>query len=159
MTNRPTNHDRKAEAKKPATPDFSKYKVCNSYSNPAPNNSSYGGEGKENQRISRKHLIELDMSLGERDKKVLSAIQRHRYLMTGQIQRLFFYGCCLAQCRSESFRPLFEKASEYGACRCAVPPDRGNTGRIGVLSLVYLSCRRTSAVPSRLQSSTRQTIF
>lgn len=90
MTNRPTNHDRKAEAKKLATPDFSKYKVCNSYSNPASNNSSYGGEGKENQRISRKHLVELDMSLGERDKKVLSAIQRHRYLMTGQIQRLFF---------------------------------------------------------------------
>ena len=62
MTNRPTNHDRKAEAKKLATPDFSKYKVCNSYSNPASNNSSYGGEGKENQRISRKHLVELDMS-------------------------------------------------------------------------------------------------
>lgn len=33
MTNRPTNHDRKAEAKKPATPDFSKYKVCNSTNN------------------------------------------------------------------------------------------------------------------------------
>ena len=32
MTNRPTNHDRKAEAKKLATPDFSKFKVCNSYS-------------------------------------------------------------------------------------------------------------------------------
>ncbi len=90
MTNRSTDHDQKAQTEKSSTPDFSRYKVCDSYCNPITNSTFSGSEGKENQRVSHKRLVELDLSLGERDKNVLLAIQRYRYLMTGQVQRLIF---------------------------------------------------------------------
>lgn len=90
MTNRSTDRDRKTQTEKPSISDFSRYKVCDSYCNPITNSTPSRGEGKENQRVSRKRLTELDSTLGERDKDVLLAIQRHRYLMTGQVQRLIF---------------------------------------------------------------------
>lgn len=75
--------------KKPGTrqaPDFSKYRVHNSYS--LTDTSTPTSEGAH--RLSRKRLEELDLTLAERDKEILPAIQRHRYLMSGQVQRLFF---------------------------------------------------------------------
>jgi hypothetical protein len=41
-------------------------------------------------RISRKHLEELALALGERDKAVLSVVRRCRYITTGQVRRLCF---------------------------------------------------------------------
>lgn len=94
MTNRLTNGDDKAKAETPTTTDFSRYKVCNSFCLPATASSAAGGSpdagAEPSKRISKKQLEELDISLGSRDKEILRAIQRHHYLMSGQVQRLLF---------------------------------------------------------------------
>lgn len=87
MTNRMTSQDSKIEPPKPQFADFSRYKVCDSYCNP--HSAADIPEGGR-RRLSRRQLEELALYLGERDKAVLLAIQRHRYLMTGQVQRLAF---------------------------------------------------------------------
>ncbi|WP_251390953.1 replication-relaxation family protein [Mediterraneibacter agrestimuris] len=94
MTNRLTNGDRKSQAETPETPDFSRYKVCDSYSVPATDSPTADGApdtgSHSPQRVSRKQLQGLDSRLGERDRELLGAIQKYRYLMTGQVQRLLF---------------------------------------------------------------------
>lgn len=94
MTSRLTNGVGKAKAETPTTADFSRYKVCDSFSIPATDSSAARGcpdAGPEPcRRISKKQLEELDISLGSRDKEILRSIQRYRYLMTGHIQRLLF---------------------------------------------------------------------
>lgn len=95
MTNRLTNGDAKPPAESPTVADFSRYKVCDSYSVPVTDSLTIGGgspaSGAEpDKRISKRQLMELDLSLGNRDKEILRSIQRYRYLMTGQVQRLLF---------------------------------------------------------------------
>lgn len=94
MTNRLTNGEGKPQAECPKIPDFSRYKVCDSYSVPVTDSPITGGahvaDTKTPQRISRRQLQELDSRLGDRDKELLRAVQKYRYLMTGQIQRLLF---------------------------------------------------------------------
>lgn len=94
MTNRQTNGEQKPQAETPEVPDFSRYKVCDSYSVPATDSPTAGGTpdagSQSSQRVSRKQLQELDGRLGERDRELLGAVQKYRYLMTGQIQRLLF---------------------------------------------------------------------
>ncbi len=94
MTNRLTNGDGKPQAETPTVADFSRYRVCDSYSVPATDSLTAGAtsdSGAEpDRRISKRQLMELDVSLGNRDKEILHSIQRHRYLMTGQVQRLLF---------------------------------------------------------------------
>lgn len=94
MTNRLTNGEGKPQAEYPKIPDFSRYKVCDSYSVPVTDSPITGGapvaDTKTPQRISRRQLQELDSRLGDRDKELLRAVQKYRYLMTGQIQRLLF---------------------------------------------------------------------
>ncbi len=94
MTNRLTNGDSKTQAETPGIPDFSRYKVCNSYSVPVTDPTSAGGipdtASQTPQRVSKRQLAEIDRRLGERDRQLLAAVQRYRYLMTGQVQRLLF---------------------------------------------------------------------
>lgn len=90
MTNRLTSHDKKTQAGKPLIPEFSRFEVCDSYSNSMTDTPVPGGAEAGSQRLSHKRLLELDRSLGEREKEVLLTIRRHRYLMTGQVQRLIF---------------------------------------------------------------------
>lgn len=90
MTNRTTNGEQKAKAETPTTPDFSRYKVCDSFQIPSIDSAVGADSPKENHRLSRRKLEEIDIALSQRDKEVLHAIQRHRYLMTRQIQRLQF---------------------------------------------------------------------
>ena len=94
MTNRLTNGDSKPQAETPAVPDFSRYKVCDSYSVPVTDSTSAGAapdtDSPISQRISRRKLLEIDSRLGTRDREVLLAAQKYRYLMTGQIERLLF---------------------------------------------------------------------
>ncbi len=94
MTSRLTNGEGKARAETPTVADFSRYKVCDSFCVPATDSPAAGGspdtDTHSSKRISKKQLEELDVSLASRDKEILCAIQRHRYLMTGQIQRLLF---------------------------------------------------------------------
>ena len=52
MTNRPTSHDKKPQAEKPEVPDFSRYRVCDSYSNPITDTPVTGGADTNSQRLS-----------------------------------------------------------------------------------------------------------
>lgn len=94
MTNRLTNGEQKPQAETPRTPNFSRYKVCNSYSVPATDSTTAGGApdtgSQQPQRVSKRQLLEIGSRLGERDVQLLMAIQQYRYLMTGQVQRLLF---------------------------------------------------------------------
>lgn len=90
MTNRPTNGAGKAKAETPSVSGFSRYKVCDSYSVPTTDSKTADGMLETPSRLSKKQLLGLDLSLSERDKDILLSIQRHRYLMSGQVQRLHF---------------------------------------------------------------------
>lgn len=114
MTNRLTSHDKKTQAKKPTAPDFSRYKVCDSYCNPITDSAVPGGARTENHRLSVKRLTELDMSLGERDKEVLLAVQRHRYLMTKQVQRLIFTDAASTSAALRASSRCLKKLRELG---------------------------------------------
>lgn len=114
MTNRLTSHDKKPQAEKPRAPDFSRFRVCDSYCNPITDTPVPGGAGTENHRLSTKRLTELDMALGERDKAVLLAIQRHRYLMTGQVQRLVFTEAASSSAALRASSRCLKKLRELG---------------------------------------------
>ncbi len=88
MSNRSTAQDNQKKPESRKAPDFSKYKVHDSYSLTAP--SVPGGSPDGSHRLSRKRLEELDLTLSGKDREILLAVQRHRYLMTGQVQRLYF---------------------------------------------------------------------
>lgn len=95
MTNRQTYQDDNQNPKKPETPDFSKFNVHDSFSVPTTDTTLAGSTPDNNgvpdtRRISKRQLEELDRILGDRDQCVLREIQKYRYLMTGQIQRLLF---------------------------------------------------------------------
>lgn len=94
MTNHQTCQDNNKSPRKPETPDFSKFNVNDSFRVPTTDNTLACGapdtSGGEPRRISKRQLEEFDRILGERDKSVLREIQKYRYLMTGQIQRLLF---------------------------------------------------------------------
>ena len=89
MTNRLTNGASKAKAETPSVSGFSRYKVCDSYSIPTTYSQTDGSPGQP-LRLSKKKLEELDLSLSQRNKEVLLSVRRHRYLMSGQVQRLHF---------------------------------------------------------------------
>lgn len=90
MTNRLTNGVSKAKAETPTVSDFSRYKVCDSYSVPTTDCKTARSTPEASSRLSKKQLINLDFSLSERDRNILLSVQRHRYLMSGQVQRLHF---------------------------------------------------------------------
>lgn len=69
------------------TPDFSKFMVHDSFTS---SSSSLPASGEERRRLSRQQLEETAARLSDRDRQVLAAIQHYRYLLTGQIQRLYF---------------------------------------------------------------------
>ncbi len=88
MSNRTTPQaSDKSRESRPA-PDFSKFMVHDSFINSI---SSPAAAGEESHRLSRQQLEETAAALSERDRGILTAVQRYRYLLTGQIQRLYFY--------------------------------------------------------------------
>ena len=88
MSNRTTPQaSDKSRESRPA-PDFSKFMVHDSFINSI---SSPSATGEEPHRLSRQQLEETAAALSERDRGILTAVQRYRYLLTGQIQRLYFY--------------------------------------------------------------------
>lgn len=138
MTSRPTTHDKKTQAEKPGVPDFSRYMVCDSYCNPVTDTPVSGSTDAESRRLSHKRLLELDMALGERDKEVLLAIQRHRYLLTGQVQRLIFTDAATSTAALRAASRCLKKLREFGLT-CALSRRIGGV-RAGSGSLVwYLS--------------------
>ena len=114
MTNRLTSHDKKTQAETPTVRDFSRYKVCDSYS---------------------KRLLELDIVLRERDKEVLLAVQRHRYLLTGQVQRLIFTDAATATAALRAASRCLRKLKSLGLV-CTLTRRIGGV-RAGSGSLVW----------------------
>ena len=138
MTDRLTSHDKKTQAETPTVRDFSRYRVCDSYSNPITVTPVPGGGRGESRRLSRKRLAELEIALGERDKAVLSAIQRHRYLLTGQVQRLLFTDAATATAALRAASRCLRKLKSLGLV-CTLTRRIGGV-RAGSGSLVwYLS--------------------
>ena len=94
MTNRLTNGERKTQAETPGIQGFAQFNVRDSFSVPATDSAVAGGtpiaDSQTPRRVSKRHLLEIDRRLGERDRQLLVAVQKYRYLMTGQIQRLLF---------------------------------------------------------------------
>lgn len=138
MTNRLTSRDKKAQAEKPGLPDFSRYRVCDSYSNPITATPVPGAGESECRRLSHKRLLELDMALGKRDKEVLPAIQSHRYMLTGQVQRLLFTDAATATAALRAASRCLKKLQSLGLV-CSLTRRIGGV-RAGSGSLVwYLS--------------------
>lgn len=135
MTNRLTSHDKKAQAEMPTVRDFSRYKVCNSYSNPITNTPVSGSGEGECRRLSQKRLMELETVLGKRDKEVLLAIQRHRYLLTGQVQRLIFTDAATATAALRAASRCLRKLKDLGLA-CTLSRRIGGV-RAGSGSLVW----------------------
>lgn len=90
MTNHPTSQDDGKKPQSRAAPDFHKFNVNDSYSKPVTDTKPLGGVGEVRRRVSRQQLKEISARLNERDFELITSIQRYRYLMTGQIQRLHF---------------------------------------------------------------------
>lgn len=90
MSNRITSQEGNKTAESRAAPDFYKFNVHDSYCNSITNLDSAGGGGEEQRRISRQQLEEISSRLSERDSQIITALQRHRYLLTSQIRRLYF---------------------------------------------------------------------
>lgn len=90
MSNRLTAQDggRTPESRK--TPDFSKFNIHDSFRISHTDTPVPQGAGEERRRLSRQQLEEIADALGERDKQIVIAIQRYRYLITSQIRRLYF---------------------------------------------------------------------
>ena len=88
MSNRTTPQaSDKSRESRPA-PDFSKFMVHDSFTNSI---SSPAIAGEERRRLTHQQLVATAAALSARDRDILTAVQRYRYLLTGQIQRLYFY--------------------------------------------------------------------
>lgn len=90
MSNRTTFQDGEKMPESRITPDFSKFNVCDSYCNPITDSKPPGGGGEAQRRVSRRRLEEISAQLSERDFEVITSIQRYRYMLTSQLQRLYF---------------------------------------------------------------------
>lgn len=88
MSNRTTPQESDKSRESRPTPDFSKFMVHDSFTNSI---SSPAAAGEERRRLTRQQLEETAAALSERDRDILTAVQRYRYLLTGQIQRLYFH--------------------------------------------------------------------
>ena len=88
MSNRTTPQENDKSRESRPVPDFSKFMVHDSFTNSI---SSPAIAGEERRRLTRQQLVETAAALSERDRDILTAVQRYRYLLTGQIQRLYFY--------------------------------------------------------------------
>lgn len=111
MSNRPTfQEDRKTQESRP-TSDFSKFNVHDSYSKSL---SAADGSGEESRRISRQQLEEISERLSERDKQIIDTIQRYCYLLTSQIQRLYFTDAATPTAALRAASRALKKLRELG---------------------------------------------
>lgn len=110
VTNRPTNHE--AEHSETSA-------------RPCGTDGALGGDSTVIQtehptpaarpkKMNRAYLAELDKRLSGRDRDVLRAIQKHRFLLTGQIQRLYFAEGSSAPANTRAANRALKKLNEYG---------------------------------------------
>lgn len=110
MSNRPTSQESGKMPESRPTPDFSKFNVHDSFLNSV---SSPAAE-EERRRLSRQQLEEVSASLGGRDREIIRAIQRYRYLLTGQIQRLYFSDAATPSASLRAASRALKKLREMG---------------------------------------------
>lgn len=118
MSNRITSQEGSKTAKSRAAPDFYKFNVHDSYCNSITNLDSAGGE--EQRRISRQQLEEISSHLSERDSQIITALQRHRYLLTSQIRRLYFTDAATPTAGLRAASRTLKKLRERGRPRYGV---------------------------------------
>lgn len=113
MTDRMTPRDNEKTAESRTAPDFSKFLVNDSFSNSTDNSSSEtAGEGRH--RFSVRQLEELEKRLSGKDKQILISIQRYRYLLTSQVQRLYFYDAATSTAALRATTRTMKKLRELG---------------------------------------------
>ena len=110
MTNHPTPQDHKEAAETPTLQGFAGYMTHDSFSTA----SSPTAVREEYRRLSRQQLEGLERRLGERDKQALAAIQRHRYLLTSQVQRLYFTESSTQSAALRATSRALKKLKEFG---------------------------------------------
>ena len=130
MTNPPTSRDSEKTPETRTTPDFSKFNVHDSFCNPITKNAPPGGARR---RLSRQQLETILASLSERDTQVITSIQRYRYLLTSQLQRLHFADAATSTAAAPA-RPAGTSRTQHGGLR-----QTGKRGRRGVSQTV---CQR-----------------
>lgn len=110
MSNRTTAHASEKRPESRKAPDFSQFMVHDSFSNPIPP----AADGEERRRLSRQRLEEIAAQLSDRDRQVLTAVQRYRYLLTGQIQRLYFTGAATPTAALRAASRCLKRLRELG---------------------------------------------
>lgn len=113
MSDRTTSHDGNKSPSNRTAADFSKFTVHDSFSNSTDVLSS-GEGGDESKRVSLRRLEEIDKSLSERSKKILISLQKHRYMLTSQVQRLYFYDAVSASAALRATTRTLKSLSELG---------------------------------------------
>lgn len=93
---------------------YSEYSVRDSFAQSIPQNSSDGEGGSERRHVSRQQLEEIDAAFGDRDKQILLSIQRYRYLMSSQIQRLHFIDSATSSAALRATTRCLKKLHELG---------------------------------------------
>ena len=111
MSSRPTSQEAGKTSENRTVPDFSKFNVCDSFTNSI---SSPLDSGEEHRRLSRQQLEEAEGRLGERDRQILTAVQRYRYLLTSQIQRLYFTDAVTSAAALRATARTLKKLRELG---------------------------------------------
>lgn len=114
MSNRPTSQDDGKMPENRSTPDFSKFSVNDSFIIPHTVTPAPAESGEERRRISRQRLEEAEERLAERDLLILIAIQRYRYLLTSQIQRLHFTDAATPSAALRAASRALKKLLEMG---------------------------------------------
>ena len=114
MTNDPSSHDNEKAPKFQEPRDFSRFKVNDSYMLLHTASSSGDGEGSGRNHVSRQQLEELDLLLSGRDKEVLMAIRKHRYLLSSQVQRLLFYDAATTTAALRTANRCLKRLREKG---------------------------------------------
>lgn len=111
MSNRSTRQESKKTAGSRSAPDFSKFNVHDSFTNFI---SSPTAGGEERRRLSRQQLEEVVGRLGERDKQILTTVQRYRYLLTNQIQRMYFTDAATSAAALRATARVLKRLRELG---------------------------------------------
>lgn len=98
-----------------------------------------GGKVEETAVSVRKYgknqLIELDTRLSDRDRAVLTAISKYRFLLTGHVQRLYFNTGVSVTANTRATNRALKKLREYGL----IAPLKRRIGgvRAGSASLIW----------------------
>lgn len=114
MSNRTTFQDGEKAPESRMTPDFSKFNVCDSFCKSTTDSKPPGGDGEDCRRISRQLLEEISARLGERDFQIITSVQRYRYMMTSQLQRLHFTDAATPAAALRAASRALKKLRELG---------------------------------------------